>query len=102
MTVFYTPRPDSGSGPRIGFTVPRALGVAVNRNRIKRRMREAVRHNFAGLQSSVDVVFNPKKQVLEADFVQIEQEVKRAFEVIQKAASRMEATNLTKERSTAQ
>src|SRR6185295_7884657 len=30
-------------GPRIGFTVPRALGGAVVRNRIKRRVREAVR-----------------------------------------------------------
>jgi ribonuclease P protein component len=33
-------------GPRIGFTVPRALGKAVVRNRIRRRVREAVRHHL--------------------------------------------------------
>ena len=30
-------------GSRIGFTVPRALGGSVVRNRLKRRIREAVR-----------------------------------------------------------
>ena len=52
MTVFYWPRPEAGdagsrirraSGLRIGFTVGRALGGAVQRNRMKRRLREAVR-----------------------------------------------------------
>ncbi len=101
MTVFFLPRTDAGAaGPRIGITVSRALGGAVQRNRIKRRMREAVRHNLAGLTATMDVVFNPKKLVLETDFSQIEQEVKRAFEVVGKAASRQQPQ--TKERSTAQ
>src|SRR5438309_7271618 len=57
MTVFYWPRTEAGvagakspaakaavaSGLRIGFTVGRALGGAVQRNRMKRRLREAVR-----------------------------------------------------------
>ena len=30
-------------GPRLGFTVPRAFGKAVLRNRVKRRLREALR-----------------------------------------------------------
>ena len=46
ITVFYCPRAESESqaaGLRIGFTVGRALGGAVQRNRMKRRLREAVR-----------------------------------------------------------
>lgn len=38
MTIFYLRR-DEGEGLRIGFTVGRALGGAVDRNRIRRRMR---------------------------------------------------------------
>jgi ribonuclease P protein component len=98
MTVFYQPRTDaSPSGPRIGITVSKAIGGAVQRNRIKRRMRETIRLHLAHLTAGVDVVFNPKKQVLDGDFTQVEQEVKRALEVIQKNASRS-----TRERSAAQ
>ncbi len=97
ITVFYLPRTDvSPSGPRIGITVSRALGGATVRNRIKRRAREAVRQHLVGLTADMDVVFNPKKAVLDAEFAQLEQEVKRAFDVIGKAASRN-----TNERSTA-
>jgi len=103
MTVFFLPRIDAeAAGPRIGITVSRALGGAVQRNRIKRRMREAVRHSLAGLTATMDVVFNPKKLVMDADFPGLEQEVQRAFEVIQKAAARQRPTPQQKERSTAQ
>ncbi|HET9698821.1 MAG TPA: ribonuclease P protein component [Terriglobales bacterium] len=98
MTVFYLPRPDAAAGPRIGITVSRALGGAVERNRIKRRMREAVRLHLAGITSSMDVVFNPKKIVATAQFVPLKEEVARAFDVIEKAAVRMSS----KERSSAQ
>jgi len=67
---------------RIGFTVGRGLGGSVQRNRIKRRMREAVRLQREKLSASVDVVFNPKKAVLKADFSEVSREVARAFQVI--------------------
>lgn len=98
MTVFYQLRTDaSASGPRVGITVSRVMGGAVQRNRMKRRMREAIRLHLGELKATVDIVFNPKKVVLEGDFAQIDQEVKRAFEVIEKNAARN-----AKERSTAQ
>jgi ribonuclease P protein component len=95
MTVFFLRRTSASeataqavvvSGPRIGFTVPRALGGAVTRNRIKRRMREAVRRNLGRLQGPFDVVFNPKKFVAEIEFQKIESEVARAFMVVQQKA----------------
>lgn len=84
MTVFYLSRTE-GEGLRIGFTVGRVLGGAVDRNRMKRRLREAVRLNRPPTMAPVDVVINPKKSLLKVEFAQIQKEVTRAFEVIQKA-----------------
>jgi ribonuclease P protein component len=58
------------------------LGGAVVRNRIKRRMREAVRMRRAVLTSAVDIVINPKKSVLSLEFSVVMDEVGRAFDVI--------------------
>jgi len=83
MTVFYLRRAQ-GDAARVGFTVGRVLGGAVDRNRMKRRLREAVRRHLPpGVP--VDVVINPKKSLLTADFAQLLDEVSRAFAVIQKA-----------------
>ncbi len=80
MTVFALRR-DAGA-PRVGLTVGRALGGAVVRNRIKRRLREAIRRHLQALPGPVDLVINPKKSVLTLDFAELETEVARAFEKI--------------------
>ena len=88
-----------GAGPcaraegrvRIGFTVSKALGGAVERNRMRRRTREAVRHHLRmleGMSNAVDVVINPKKSLLTAEFPQISQEIERAFGVIRQNCER--------------
>lgn len=86
MTVFYLRR-DEVSNLKVGFTVGRGLGGAVERNRMKRRLREAVRLHRPVTLKGVDVVINPKKSLLTVDFAEIENEITRAFEVIQKASA---------------
>lgn len=66
-------------GPRIGFTVPRALGKSVVRNRMRRRVREAVRRSLDRLGPQWNVVFNPRKGALEAPFPDLLREVERVF-----------------------
>ncbi len=82
MTVFYLRQAQGGA--RIGFTVGRVLGGAVQRNRIKRRLRESVRLRRSVLKAAVDVVINPKKSVLTVGFPVLVEEVSRAFDVIVK------------------
>lgn len=71
------------SGPRVGLTVPKALGKAVDRNRIKRRLREIVRGALPLLHGlPVDVVLHPKRSVLEAEFAVLEREVATIFKIV--------------------
>jgi ribonuclease P protein component len=83
MTVFYLVQ--QAGGLRIGFTVGKVLGGAVERNRIKRRLREAVRLHWPAVPMPVDVVINPRKSVLKVEFPDLCNEVGRAFSVIQKS-----------------
>ena len=111
MTVFYQPQQEKQSakekaasvpGLRVGFTVGRALGGAVVRNRMKRRLREAVRLSHPPLALNADVVINPKKSLLTADFEDVRNEVRRAFEVIEqklKAGNRLIAAEQQGSRS---
>ena len=85
MTVFYLRQAEGAEQTaRVGFTVGKVLGGAVVRNRIKRRLREAVRQRRAVLQGPVDVVINPKKSVLTLEFSVVLEEVGRALEVVAK------------------
>jgi ribonuclease P protein component len=89
LTVFYLARPGNAKmevapGLRVGFTVGRALGGAVERNRMKRRLREAVRLVRPSPGPSVDVVMNPKKVLLAGGFEAVLGEIRQAFAVIEK------------------
>ena len=85
MTVFYLPREDGPGGLRVGFTVGKVLGGSVQRNRMKRRLREAVRLNGFRPEVTADVVINPKRSLLAAEFGELQDEVAKAFQVIEKA-----------------
>jgi ribonuclease P protein component len=87
VTAFYLPRNDD-QGLRVGFTVGRVLGGAVERNRMKRRLREVVRLHWLALPVSVDIVIHPKKSVLKLEFTALSNEITRAFEAIRIALAK--------------
>ena len=97
MGYFYALRPAADSpdarrsettGPRVGLTVPKALGKAVDRNRIKRRLREAVRHALPLMSAPVDVVLHPRRSAKDAEWAMLEREVAGVFRTVQTAVEK--------------
>ena len=68
--VLQTRRRDDDSGPvRVGFTVSKKVGNAVERNRVRRRLREIVRRVAAGcLRPGHDYVLIGRRAALELPF----------------------------------
>jgi ribonuclease P protein component len=92
MTVFFLRRTSAaadavaGDSLRVGFTVGKVLGGSVERNRIKRRMREAVRTSWPAVDAPVDVVFHPRKSLLGMPYAEVASEVARGLQLaIQRA-----------------
>ena len=56
---------------KVGFTCPRGLGGAVVRNRIKRRVREAVRARLERVGAGWEIVINPRIRAMTAPFPQL-------------------------------
>jgi ribonuclease P protein component len=93
IAYFHALRPEGRRsdtpGPRIGLTVPKALGGAVDRNRIKRRMREAVRAALPLLIAPVDVILHPRRSVIDLEFQQLKGEVANILRSVQAACDRV-------------
>jgi len=81
------PRPETapverepGSEPRFGFTVTKQMGNAVVRNRMRRRLREAVRLTLAGhARPDYDYVLIGRGAALDRDFQALTRDLEAAF-----------------------
>ncbi len=94
LVLYYFERSDSGPGqagaavgPRVGFSVSKRLGGAVDRNRIKRVLREAFRAHKDSLKRDMDFVLiarTPLVELLDAGGAKAVEE--KMIEVLGKAA----------------
>ena len=79
------------AGPRVGLTAGKVLGKAHERNRIKRRMREALRRHIALIPAGYDLILHPRRVVLAVEFAKLEAEVVRILEQAAAEAARSAA-----------
>jgi ribonuclease P protein component len=77
------------SGPRVGLTVGKVIGKSHERNRIKRRMREVLRHHLELLPAGFDLILHPRRFVMTIEFGKLEAEVVRILHQVRTEAARM-------------
>jgi ribonuclease P protein component len=70
LVLYYFERSDSllpagEAWPRVGFSVSKRLGTAVDRNRVKRVLREAFRANDQCFKGNMDFVLIARTPILE-------------------------------------
>jgi len=87
-TVFY--RPNGLVQTRLGITVPKRVGTAVVRNRIKRRIREVFRLHRQELPGGWDLVLNPRPRAATVAYPALERELLGLFPGKPPAASSAE------------
>jgi ribonuclease P protein component len=96
MSWFLAPQPQTTeahpiapAGPRVGLTAGKVLGPAHERNRIKRRMREALRRHVDLLPRGTDLILHPRRAVLSIEFTKLEAEIVRILSQANTDAARM-------------
>ncbi len=90
LVLYWFARPENGDGgdPRLGIAVPKQLGGAVVRNRIKRQLRETWRGALERVPAGNDYVLIARPGLPEAvESRGFEWLQERIAEVLQKAAA---------------
>jgi ribonuclease P protein component len=77
------------AGPRVGLTAGKVIGKAHERNRIKRRMKEALRRHIDQLPPACDLILHPRRTVLTIEFTKLEAEIVRILQQAKTEAARM-------------
>ncbi len=67
---------------RYGITIPKKLGVAVLRNKTKRRVKNIIDQNKNTIQNSYDYVIIVKKGILELTYSEMETELLKLMKSI--------------------
>ena len=66
LVLYWFPREDTSEEPRLGLAVPKKVGTAVARNRVKRRLREAWRARIDAIPPGCDYVLVVRPGFVEA------------------------------------
>lgn len=85
---------DISQPPRFGFTVTKKLGGAVTRNRIRRRLKSAVSQMIGdGAIAGFDYVVVARPAALKRPYVDLLEDVSRAFSLIHKNSAGQPSKN---------
>jgi ribonuclease P protein component len=69
----------SGTTTRIGFSTPRSLGGSVQRNRVRRRLRELIRERYGELGTGWDLLVIARPAAAQASFGELREALTNAL-----------------------
>jgi ribonuclease P protein component len=75
VTVYMLPTRSEET--RIGISISKRIGNSVKRNKLKRRVREAIKENAPLLPAGMDIVIVARRGPSEASFQEIEEDIKQ-------------------------
>lgn len=78
-SIYYR---QNNSSNRYGITIPKKLGIAVLRNKTKRRVKNIIDNNKNTMQNAYDYVIIVKKGILDLTFFDMEEELLRLMKKI--------------------
>ena len=71
-SIYYR---NNNENNRYGITIPKKLGIAVLRNKTKRRVKNIIDKNKKSIQNGYDYVIIVKKGILELTYLDMEKEL---------------------------
>ncbi len=69
--VLYV-RKNNMENSRVGYSITKKIGNSVVRNKIRRRMKEIYRLNFNNVKEGYDLIFIPKKNIVDISYKELE------------------------------
>ncbi len=78
--------PTTLTEPRLGLSVPKRVGTAVTRNKVRRRLKEIFCSSVAKLPSGLDVVISARPSAAEASFEELNEEFLRSMHKLERTS----------------
>ncbi|MEV5000463.1 ribonuclease P protein component [Nocardioides sp. LML1-1-1.1] len=79
------PRAGAATTPRVGFVVSKAVGTAVVRNRVKRRLRHAVRERIEGVPAGSVLVVRAQPAAAGSSYPELVADLDRCLQRVTEA-----------------
>lgn len=80
MVVHLALDPESERAPQVGLVVSKAVGNAVHRNQVKRRLRHASRAHLDGLPAGALAVVRALPASADASYAELDRDLGRCFD----------------------
>jgi ribonuclease P protein component len=90
LVVHLATRTDPGPGPVVGLVVSKAIGNAVTRNLVKRRLRALARERLAAVPSEASLVVRALAPAATCSYVQLAADLDAALATASRRAGRRE------------